>query len=118
MFRQKGFRKYLFLIKISKSMGKLRNDFNAFREQQDKLNQSLIKQLQSIKVQNESAMGQRHQCIENTSATAKIRLIFAKLTSFNERIRALEALNQVIFVSQFKVHELNRANSKYIYVVF
>ena len=77
-------------------MGKLRNDFNAFKEDQRQVNQSLMEHLRLIRAQNESLSEQRHQCIENRSALIKIRIIFSKIAQYDERIRTLEKYHQVI----------------------
>ena len=64
-------------------MGKIREDFNAFKEQQSKLNQNLIERLNSLEVQTRRSN-------EKTNAIPLIvqkNTILGKLISLNDRLK-------------------------------
>ena len=83
-------------------MGKLRNDFNFFKEQQVGLNQSLTQRLCSLEDQNKNSVRRFNENNEQSATVVQISNILEKLISFDDRIKRLEdpitVNNQVKFV--------------------
>ena len=83
-------------------MGKLRNDFNFFKEQQVELNQSLTQRLRSLEDQNKNTVRRFYENNEQSATVVQISNILEKLISFDDRIKRLEdpdtVNNQVTFV--------------------
>ena len=75
-------------------MDQLKNEFNAFKEQQMELNQSVIQRLNSIEAGNQSMRRQTEEYNGATSTAVQIQSIRNELVSFEARIRVLEYLNQ------------------------
>jgi hypothetical protein len=72
-------------------MGKIREDLNAFKEQQRELNQDLIERLNSLKVQTKRS----NENTEAISTIVQIKNILEKLISFDDRLKRIEELNPV-----------------------
>jgi len=83
-------------------MGKLRNDFNVFKEQQVELNQSLTERLILLEDQNQNSVRRFNENNEKFASVVQISNILEKLISFDDRIKRLEdpitVNNQVKFV--------------------
>ena len=77
-------------------MGQLKNEFNAFKEQQTELNQSIIQRLNSIEAGNQSMRRQTEEYNGTISTVVPIQSIRNELVAFEGRIRILEGLNQSI----------------------
>ncbi len=76
-------------------MGQLRNDLNAFKEQQRELNQSFIERLNSLEVRNQKSTIRSNENTESITTIVQIRNILEKLISFDDRIKRIEELNPV-----------------------
>ena len=91
-------------------MGKLRDDFNVFKEQQVELNQSLTQRLRLLKDQNQNSVRRFNENTEQFASVVQIRNISEKLISFDDRIKRLEAPNtvnnQVTYVLVLKTKDL------------
>ncbi len=74
-------------------MGQLRNDLNAFKEQQRELNQSFIERLNSLEVQKQNVTSRSNENTEAILTIVQIRNISEKLISFDDRIKRIEELN-------------------------
>ena len=72
-------------------MDKLRNDFNAFKEQQTDLNRSVMERLDTLETQNHNSARRLN---DNTDVLQE-RSIPEKLISFDARIQRLENQNPV-----------------------
>jgi hypothetical protein len=72
-------------------MGKIREDLNAFKEQQRELNQDLIERLNSLEVQTKRS----NENTEAISTIVQIKNILEKLISFDDRLKRIEELNPV-----------------------
>jgi len=87
-------------------MGKLRDDFNVFKEQQVELNQSLTQRLRLLEDQNQNSVRRFNENNEKFASVVQIRNISEKLISFDARIKKLEdpitVNNQVIFAFSIK----------------
>ena len=77
-------------------MGQLKNEFNAFKEQQTELNQSIIQRLNSIEAGNQSVIRQIEEYNGTISTVVQIQSIRNELVAFEGRIKILERLNQFI----------------------
>jgi hypothetical protein len=77
-------------------MGQLKNEFNAFKEQQTELNQSIIQRLNSIEAGNQRVIRQIEEYNGTISTVVQIQSIRNELVAFEGRIRILERLNQFI----------------------
>jgi hypothetical protein len=77
-------------------MGQLKNEFNAFKEQQTELNQSIIQRLNSIEAGNQSVIRQIEEYNGTISTVVQIQSMRNELVAFEGRIRILEGLNQSI----------------------
>ena len=75
-------------------MGQLKNEFNAFKEQQTELNQSIIQRLNSIEAGNQSVIRQIEEYNGTISTAVQIQSMRNELVAFEGRIRILEGLNQ------------------------
>ena len=75
-------------------MGQLKNEFNAFKEQQTELNQSIIQRLNSIEAGNQRVIRQIEEYNGTISTVVQIQSIRNELVAFEGRIRILERLNQ------------------------
>ena len=75
-------------------MGQLKNEFNAFKEQQTELNQSIIQRLNSIEAGNQSVIRQIEEYNGTISTVVQIQSMRNELVAFEGRIRILEGLNQ------------------------
>ena len=75
-------------------MGQLKNEFNAFKEQQTELNQSIIQRLNSIEAGNQSVIRQIEEYNGIISTVVQIQSMRNELVAFEGRIRILEGLNQ------------------------
>jgi len=75
-------------------MGQLKNEFNAFKEQQTELNQSIIQRLNSIEAGNQSMRRQTEEYNGTISTVVQIQSIRNELVAFEGRIKILERLNQ------------------------
>ena len=75
-------------------MDQLKNEFNAFKEQQMELNQSVIQRLNSIEAGNQSMRRQTEEYNGTISTVVPIQSIRNELVAFEGRIRILEGLNQ------------------------
>ena len=76
-------------------MGKLRDDFNVFKEQQVELNQSLTQRLRLLEDQNQNSVRRFNENNEKYASVVQISNISEKLISFDDRIKRLEAPNTV-----------------------
>ena len=76
-----------------KEMGQLKNDLNAFKEQQRELNQSFIERLNSLEVQKQNLTSISNENTEAIPTIVQIRNISEKLISFDDRIKRIEELN-------------------------
>ena len=74
-------------------MGQLRNDLNAFKEQQRELNQSFIERSNSLEVQKQNLTSRSNENTEAIPTIVQIRNISEKLISFDDRIKRIEELN-------------------------
>ena len=74
-------------------MGQLRNDLNAFKQQQRELNQSFIERLNSLEVQKQNLTSRSNENTETVLIIDQIRNISEKLISFDDRIKRIEELN-------------------------
>ncbi len=83
----KNFRIRCFLSILIKEMGQLRNDLNAFKEQQRELNQSFIERLNSLEVQKQNVTSRSNENTEAILTIVQIRNISEKLISFEIRRR-------------------------------
>jgi hypothetical protein len=79
------------LVQFKKKMDKLRNDFNAFKEQQTDLNRSVMERLDTLETQNHNSARRLN---DNTDVLQE-RSIPEKLISFDARIQRLENQNPV-----------------------
>jgi hypothetical protein len=83
-------------------MGKLRDDFNVFKEQQVELNQSLTQRLRLLEDQNQNSVRRFNENNEQFATVVQISNISEKLISFDARIKRLEnpitVNNQVTYV--------------------
>ena len=75
-------------------MGQLKNDLNAFKEQQRELNQSFIERLNSLEVQKQNLTSGSNENTETIPTFVQIKNILEKLISFDDRIKRIEELNQ------------------------
>ena len=75
-------------------MDQLKNEFNAFKEQQMELNQSVIQRLNSIEAGNQSMRRQTEEYNGTISTVVQIQSIRNELVAFEGRIKILERLNQ------------------------
>ena len=71
-------------------MGKLRDDFNVFKEQQVELNQSLTQRLILLEDQNQNSVRRFNENTKQFASVVQIRNISEKLISFDDRIKRLE----------------------------
>ena len=78
-------------------MGKLRNDFDAFKEQQTQLNQNMTERLLSLEVHNQNSVSKLIENTEPIATVVQIRSILEKLISFDDRIKILENPSPVNF---------------------
>jgi hypothetical protein len=85
-------------------MGKLRNDFDAFKAQQTELSQSLTQRLHSLEVLYQNSVREFNENTGTFATVAQVMNILEKLISFDSRIKRLEdrnpANNQVKFVRE------------------
>ena len=88
-------------------MGKLRDDFNVFKEQQVELNQSLTQRLRLLEDQNQNSVRRFNENNEQFATVVQISNISEKLISFDARIKRLEdpitVNNQVTFAFILKL---------------
>jgi len=74
-------------------MGKLRNDLNAFKEQQRELNQGFIERLNSLDAQNQKSTIRSNENIEAIQTIDQIRNLSENFFPFDNRIKRIEELN-------------------------
>ena len=75
-------------------MGKLTNEFNAFKEQQTELNHSFIQRVDSLEIGTQSLRRRIEEYNGTISTAVQIQSMRNELVSFEARIRSLEASNQ------------------------
>jgi len=75
-------------------MGKLKNEFNAFKEQQQALNETFKERIHSIDAKVQSFKPQTEEYNENFNTANQIQSIRNEFAKFELRIRGLEALKQ------------------------
>ena len=97
-------------------MGKLRDDFNVFKEQQVELNQSLTQRLRLLEDQNQNSVRRFNENNEKYASVVQISNISEKLISFDDRIKKLEdqitVNNQVTFVLVLKTNDSEIKNQE------
>jgi hypothetical protein len=98
---------YLFII-IPK------NEFNAFKEQQQALNEIFKERIHSIDAKVQSFKPQTEEYNENFNTANQIQSIRNELVVFEEKIRDLEALNQAKNANVILIFELIKINIKII----
>ena len=76
-------------------MGKLRNDFDAFKDQHTELNRGVMERLHSLEVRNQNMEARLNENIQQFATTNQIRNIFERFSSFDSRIKKLEDENPV-----------------------
>jgi hypothetical protein len=67
-------------------MGKLRNDFNAFKEQQTELNQNMAQRLLTFKVQTQNSIERQNKNSQRFAIVVQISDILEKLGLFDDRV--------------------------------
>jgi hypothetical protein len=76
-------------------MGKLRNDFDAFKDQHTELNRGVMERLHSLEVRNQNMEARLNENIQQFATTNQIRNILERFSSFDSRIKKLEDENPV-----------------------
>ena len=76
-------------------MGKLRNDFDAFKDQYTELNRGVMERLHSLEVRNQNMEARLNENIQQFATTNQIRNILERFSSFDSRIKKLEDDNPV-----------------------
>ena len=78
-------------------MNKLTNEFNAFKEKQEALNENLKNHCHSIEASIQSLKKETKVFNQNISTENQIQSIRNELVKFERRIKGLEALNHVTY---------------------
>ncbi len=76
-------------------MNKLTNEFNAFKEKQEALNENLKNNCHAIQASIQSLKKETKVFNQNISTENQIQSIWNELVKFERRIKGLEALNHV-----------------------